>query len=209
MGTAEVKNLQLRVEAGRSRDAVRAAYGPLLKALGLDPAAEAQFVEFLAQERLTARDALVAAQAQGVKSLADYKAAVEEAVSHEDEEISSLLTPTGFAQFDAYRQNLPEQQTVAKLDDRLTSMGAPLNEGQQTQLVQLIGGMEPAAYQQNQAFLSLVGMDDAPLTPAMVGAAPAILTPEQTAVLRAQEAAWLAKTQLQQALRPRAAPSAP
>ncbi len=58
--------------------------------------------------------------------------------------------------------------------------------------------MEPPAYRQNQGFLSLIGMEDAPLTPAMVSAAPGILSPPQAAALQAAEAGWMAKAQLQQ-----------
>jgi hypothetical protein len=210
MASDQVRRLQLRVETSRSRDSVEAAYGPLIKALGLDPAMARQFLALLSQERLTARDALVAAQAQGIQSVPGFKAAVEEAVGRDDEQIGALLSPAGFAQFDAYRQTLPEQQTVAALAERLSGTPAPLDEGQEAQLVQLINRMEPPAYQQNQAFLALIGVDNAPLTPAMVSAAPAVLSPPQVSALQALASAWLAKAQLQQALRSRPAPrSAP
>ena len=205
MAAEQVRKLQLRVEAARSRESVQAAYGPLIKALGLDAATTAKFVGLLAQERLTARDALVAAQAQGIQSVQGYKAAVEEAVSREDEAISTLLNPTGFAQFDAYRQTLPEEQTVATLAGQLAGTPAQLGEGQEAQLAQLIERMEPSVYQQNQSFLSLIGVDNAPVTSAMVNAAPSILSPEQVSALQALAASGLAKTQLQQALRARTA----
>jgi hypothetical protein len=204
ISTETNRPLQLRVDAARSRESILIAYGPLIKALGLDPATSERFENLLAQERLTARDALVAAQAQGIPSLQGYKAAVEEAISHDDEQIGALLNPAGFAQFDAYRQTLPEQETVATLAERLSGTPAPLTDDQQAQLVQLIDRMEPAAYLQNQAFLAVIGMDSAPLTPAMVSAAPSLLSPPQAGALQEMEAAWQAKAQLQQALRVRA-----
>jgi hypothetical protein len=206
MASSQVRTLQLRVETARSRESVEAAYGPLIKSLGLDPATARQFLGLLSQERLTARDALVAAQAQGIESVQGYRAAVEEAVGREDEQIGALLSPAGFAQFDAYRQTLPEQQTVAALAAHLSGTPAQLDESQEAQLVQLITRMEPPTYQQNQTFLSLIGLDNAPLTPAMVSAAPSVLSPPQVGALQALASAWLAKAQLQQALRPRATP---
>jgi hypothetical protein len=205
MGTETVRQLQLRVEAARSRESVRSAYGPLIRALGLDPTTEGRFEGLLVRERLAAHDALAAAQTQGVRSIPSYRAAVEEAVGHDDEAIGALLTPAGFAQFEAYRQTLPEQQTVAKLAERLASSGTPLGDDQQAQLVQLIDRMEPPLYKQNQSFLSLIGTEDAPLTPAMVSATPGILSPPQAAALQEAEASWMAKAVLQQSLRARAA----
>jgi hypothetical protein len=213
MRAESVRQLQLKVEAARSRESVDSAYGPLIRALGLDAITAERFEGRLVQERLAARDALAAAQAQGVRSIPGYKAAVEEAISQDDEEIGNLLTPAGFAQFDAYRQTLPEQQTVARLAERLASSPTPLSDDQQAQLVQLIDRMEPPVYKQNQSFLSLIGTDAAPLTPAMVNASPGILSPPQIAALQEAETAWMAKAQLQTALRARksgaAAPSSP
>ena len=209
MASAAVRQLQLRVESARSRESIRAAYGPLIHALALNPATADRLEGLLLRQRLAARDALSAVQAQGVRSIAGFTAAVQEAVSHEDEEIGALLAPTGFAQFEAYRGTLPEQQTVARLAARLASSATPLSDDQQAQLVQLIDRMEPPSYHQNQTFLSLIGMEDAPLTPAMVGAAPAILSPPQAAALQAVETAWMAKAQLQQALRARTPTGSP
>jgi hypothetical protein len=203
----EARLVQLRVEAERAREKVRNAYGPILRALGLDPVTADQLVGLLAQERLTAKDALVAAQAQGINSPSGYKAAVEEALGHDDEQIVALLDPADFAQFDAYRRTLPEQQTVAQLAARLTGSATPLGDGQQAQLVQLINQLEPPTVRDNQAFLSVIGMDEAPLTPAMVSTARSILSAPQASAFSDLAAAWLEKAQLQQALRPRGAAS--
>ena len=200
----QLKRLQLRVEAARSQESIRTAFGPLIKALGLDADTAARFEGILGQERLAARDAVVAARAEGVQTAQGYKTAVEEAISQYDEQISAVLSPAGFAQFDAYRQTLPEQETVASLTARLSGTPTPLNDSQQAQLVQMIDQMEPPAYHQNQSFLSAIGMDEAPLTSAMISAAPAILSPPQARALQAIQASWIARAQLQQALHQRA-----
>jgi hypothetical protein len=201
--TAAYRQLQARVEASRSREAVHAAFGPLIKQLGLDAPTAERLEDLVAQERQTAHNALAAAQAQGAQSYLDYKAAVDGAIGAQDQDISSLLGADGYAQFDAYRQTLPEQQTVAKLAAMLGDGTAPLSGSQQAQLVRLIDQMEPAAYRQNEAFLAVIGMADAPLNPAIVNAAQGLLSPPQLDAFQALQGAWLARAQLDQALRAR------
>jgi hypothetical protein len=200
---AAFRQLQARVEASRSREAVHTAFGPLIKQLGLDALTAERLEDLVAQERRTAHDALAAAQAQGAQSYLDYKTAVDGAIGPKDQEISSLLGADGYAQFDTYRQTLPEQQTVAKLAAMLDDSTAPLSGSQQAQLVRLIDQMEPAAYRQNEAFLAVIGMADAPLNPAIVNAAQGLLSPPQLGAFQALQGAWLARAQLDQALRAR------
>ena len=199
--TAAFRQMQARVDASRAKEAVHAAFGPLIRRLGLDAPTAGRLEDLVTQERQTAHNTLAAARAQGAQSYLDYKAAVDEAIGPQDQEISSLLGADGYAQFDAYRQTLPEQQTVAKLAARLNDSATPLSGSQQAQLVQLIDQMEPAAYRQNEAFLSIIGMTDAPLNPAIVTAAQGLLSPPQWSALQALQGAWLARAQLDQALR--------
>jgi len=193
--------LSQKVARGRLLEAINRAYAPLIRRLNLDPDAAAQFASLVSQERLTAGEAIEAEKAQGVTSVAEYLAAVREAVGGVDQQISNLLGPDNFEAFTQYRSTLPEQVTVAQLSDQLASTSAPLTPGEQAQLVLLLDQMEAPSFRLNEDFLGIVGMQVAPLTDPMVQAAALILSPPQAAALRTLQQAQQARSAIENQLR--------
>jgi hypothetical protein len=178
------RELSSRVAREHLLDAIGLQYGPLLRRLKLDPDAAARFESLIAEERTTAVDAIQVAQADGIRSGAGYLAAIREAVAEVDGQVQSLLGADDYQAFIAYRQELPEEQTVAKLGRLLAGSPAPLADGQQEQLVQLIAQMEPPSYRENEDILGIIGLAEAPLTPPIVAAAGSALAPPQAAALQ-------------------------
>jgi hypothetical protein len=193
--------LSQKVARGRLLEAINRAYGPLIKRLNLDPDAATQFASLVSQERLTAGEAIQAEKAQGVTSVAEYLAAVREAVGGVDRQLATLLGPDNFEAFTQYRSTLPEQVTVAQLSDQLNSTSAPLTPGEQAQLVLLLDQMEAPSFRLNEDFLGIVGMQVAPLTEPMVQAAAQILSPPQAAALRTLQQAQQARIAIENQLR--------
>jgi hypothetical protein len=193
--------LNQKVARGRLLEAINRAYGPLIQRLNLNPDTAAQFASLVSQERLTAGEAIQAEKAQGVTSVADYLAAVREAVGGVDQQLSTLLGADNFEAFTQYRSTLPEQVTVAQLSDQLSSTSAPLTQGEQAQLVLLLDQMEVPSFRLNEDFLGIVGMQVAPLSDPMVQAAGQILSPPQAEALRTLQQAQQARTAIENQLR--------
>lgn len=200
LNSKEGAQLRLRVGEARLRETMAGIFGPLIKRLGLDPEAARQFEELAGKERLAAADAVIAARAQGVQSPQDYVMVVQAAIAELDQQIQDLLGPEGFGEFQNYRQTLPEQQTVAKLAERLSSSPAPLTDGQQLQLVQVLNEMELPGFRQNETFMASVGVAEVPLTKAMVAASSQILSGPQLSAFQAMQENFHRRVQIVQML---------
>ena len=198
--SANVIQLGERVQTERYLESLNGAYGPLMKRLNLDPTKAEQFKKLLVDERHALMDALQVAKAEGIQSPQDYISAVKAAVAQIDLQIQTLLGADNFEQFQEYRQTLPEEQTVARLADRLANTTTPLSEGQQDNLVRLLNEMEPASFRQNEDFLGMMGLKGIPLTSSMVSASASVLTPPQVQMLDTMQKNLQAREQMVQTL---------
>ncbi len=178
------KRLSRSVERSRMMEDINRQYGPLLKRLNLDSAAVARFEGLVAEERLTAIDAVQVAISDGIQTPDGQVAAIREAVGEVDQQLQTLLGADDYQAFLDYRQVLPEEQTANELAQQLSGTDSPLTDAEQAQLTQLLNQMEPARYRQNEDLLAIVGFQQAPLTDAMVQAAGSILSPPQAAALQ-------------------------
>lgn len=191
--SAEAERLRERLGQVRLAAGVSRAYGPLIRRLALRPETADAFAALLAHEQAAALDAIQALRAQGIRATAAYVSAVRQAAFPLDQQIADLLGPDGFQAFGAYRQNLLEEATVNQLAERVAG-SAPLQDGQRVQFELMLGQMAPAGMRGNEDVLSLLGVQEVPLTGSMVAAAAGVLSPPQLEAFRSMQEAFRARS---------------
>jgi len=121
-------------------------YAGLFKSLNLAPEQLDQFKNLLVEKQMAAWDTMSAAQGQGIDwgtNPGGFFRAVAVAEKNVDNQISSLLGPDGFNQFEQYAQTVPAVTTTGRLRQALSYTANPLTDAQASGLTQILAPYAP------------------------------------------------------------------
>jgi len=116
-------------------------FGPLFKALNLNPDQISQFKKLMEEKEMVGFDSMSAAQQQGIDPKSDPRGffqAVAEAEKSVDGQISTLLGSQNFDQFQRYLDTIPARNTALVLTQSLSYTGTPLTDSQSAQVVDIL-----------------------------------------------------------------------
>jgi len=133
-----------RAMALQQRAALDGRYADLFRRLRLSPAEIDRLKDLLVERQSTPMDVMNAARAQGVGSREEIRQLLQESTAAVDAEISALLGPERYAQYQNYEQTQPQRNLVSQLENRLSYSSAPLQDAQAEQLVQILTETSPA-----------------------------------------------------------------
>jgi RNA polymerase sigma factor (sigma-70 family) len=163
-------------------------YGALFKSLSLEPDQIAQFKNLLVEKFMTGLDSMAAAQQQGINPDDDprgFFSAVAESERTVDTQISALLGPTGFSQFQAYQETVPARTTGMMLSQALSYTATPLTDAQTDSLVQVLTQFgKPALAPSNPFAVMNSDLGVVELSPQGLAQAQGILSPQQIQALQ-------------------------
>src|SRR5947209_7896017 len=116
-------------------------YSALFKSLSLLPPQIEQLKALLVEKEMVGFDSMAAAQQHGIDAVSDpqgFFRAVAEAENTVDSQISALLGPDGFSQFQRYQETVPARNTAHLLSQALSYTETPLSEVQSEAVVQAL-----------------------------------------------------------------------
>jgi RNA polymerase sigma factor (sigma-70 family) len=116
-------------------------YGPLFQKLNLAPDQVDQFKSLLVEKEMVGFDSMAAAHDQGIDGVSDPRGffeAVSEAEKTVDSQISSLLGPDGFSQFQQYQATIPARNTGNLAEQALSYTATPLTSDQAAQIINVM-----------------------------------------------------------------------
>lgn len=194
--------------AAQQRAMIDSRYASLFKSLNLNPADLEKFKNLLAEKQNSFRDVMAAARAQGLdprENRAEFRQLVDQANAEIDNNIQSMLGANAFTQYKQYEQTLPQRTLVSQLDQRLALNGAPLNQSQSEQLVQILAQNTPAQ-NGNRGDAGMRGFfggnaGRVPVTDHAIAQASSVLAPAQVAALQQLQAEQEVQRKLMQARR--------
>ena len=197
-----VKLMTLQQKAG-----LDAHYAQLFKSLGqnLTPAQLDQFKNLLAEKQMAAMDVMTTAREQGLNprdpdSREQIDQLMKQTQSQVDSQIQQTLSPSDFAQYQAYEQTMPERNTVNQLAQSLSYTGTPLQDSQLQQLIAVLAANAPASGQAGPGMGALLGRP-AIITDADITAATPFLNPDQIKSMQQLQATQQAQRQMWQLMR--------
>jgi hypothetical protein len=156
-------------------------YGPLISRLRLEPREAADLVDLLQEVRLSLLDVAQVGRTEKLSAPESIAEAVEEAATFRDDRIRALLGPDRYAEFNTYRERLPQSITVHKLSDVLAAAEVPLTDAQAGSLVQLYLDKDTAMHRRLAGAIGLIQVNGVRLTDEMIRASAAVLAPNQMA----------------------------
>jgi hypothetical protein len=193
--------------------ALDSRYSSLFKALNLSPADLDKFKSLLVEKQAAITDVMSSAREQGLDprnpdDRAQLVTLLQTAQAQVDANIQQTLGAAQFAQYQNYEQTLPQRNVVTQLAQSLSYTGAPLQDTQVAQLVNILAANTPA---QNQNASGLGGLfagmgggfgnRTSPITDAAITQAQSILTDPQVAALQQLQAQQQAQRQIAQMMR--------
>ena len=116
-------------------------YAALFKSLGLAPSQIDQFKDLLVEKSMVGFDSMSAANQQGIDAKSNPQAffqAVFAAEKTVDTQISDLLGPDGYGQFQQYQATIPARNTSNLLSQALSYTATPLTETQAASVIQVL-----------------------------------------------------------------------
>jgi RNA polymerase sigma factor (sigma-70 family) len=132
-------------------------FAALFKGLGLTAEQTEQFRNLLLAKRAALIDAMSAAQEQGIDPSADPRSfylAVVAAENPVNAQISALLGPANYGQYQQYMQSLPAMTTSHLLQQTLSYSAAPLTDAQVSGLSQVLAQYSPPSVPEPFALLN-------------------------------------------------------
>jgi hypothetical protein len=116
-------------------------YSALFKSLGLTPDQIDAFKNLLIEKQMVAFDSMSAAHQQGIEITTDPKAVfqlIAEAQKSVDAQISTLLGPDNYSQFQQYQATVPARNTVSLLSQALSYTATPLTDAEMASVIPLL-----------------------------------------------------------------------
>jgi len=116
-------------------------YAALFKNLNLTPDQIDQFKHLMVEKLMVGFDSMAVAHQQGIdpgNNPGGFFQAVAAAEKTVDSQISTLLGPDGFGQFEQYQQTVPARNTSNLLTQALSYTSAPLTEAQASGVIQIL-----------------------------------------------------------------------
>ena len=163
-------------------------YGALFKSLSLTPEQVGQFKNLLVEKLMTGLDSMAAAQQQGINPDNDpqgFFTAVAESEKSVDAQISALLGPAGFSQFETYQETVPARTTGMMLGQALGYTATPLTDAQTVSLVQVLTQFgKPALAPSNPFAVMNSDLGVVELSPQGLAQIQGILSPPQIQALQ-------------------------
>jgi RNA polymerase sigma factor (sigma-70 family) len=135
-------------------------YGSLFKDLGLTPDQINQFKSLLVEKEMVGFDSMSAAHEQGIYAANDPRGlfqAVAAAEKTVDAQISSLLGPDGYSQFQQYQETIPARNTGMLLSQALSYTATPLTDAQSASVIRILSQYGTPALPPNNPFAVLNG----------------------------------------------------
>ena len=160
-------------------------YAPLFKQLALTPDQLQQFQNLLMEKQNAARDALVAAQQQGLNFRDDrdeISQAIQQANADIDSQIQSTLGPSAYAQYQNYAQTLPARNTTNQIQTSLSYTSDPLSPDQANKIINALAAASPNGGNPNSP-RNLFGNPTVPLSPTTYKLISPYLNPDQQPVV--------------------------
>lgn len=194
-GPAERKEMQ-RLQALHEKAALDTRYAALFKALKLPAEKLERFKALLIDRELAFGDALTAALEQGIdpqRDAAAFKQAVGSAQAEVDRSIAELLG-SSYADYQNYRDTLPQRSIVEQLAQKLSYTPEPLSEAQSAEMLRILAATRapPPGAATESAEMVFIGVPGgavhvgggAPISDSALAAAENVLSSAQLQALR-------------------------